>query len=146
MSDDFQPPAAPGGGIKLKDYHGELLLFEPKEFRAGVKTDYGESDAIEVTVHVLSGEDAGEVYEDVLLFPKLVVSQLQKAVGGRVLGRVTQGAAKANQSPPWLIGDYSAEDAEGAKRYLAQRDEPKPAAPVTSEPAAEAKEASPVPF
>ena len=54
FEDNFSQPAA-GSKFRPADYQGHLLLVWPTEYRSGIKTDYGESDAVAARVVFLCG-------------------------------------------------------------------------------------------
>ena len=56
FEDSFSQPAS-GSKFKPADYQGHLLLVWPTEYRTGIKTDYGDSDAIAARVVVLDGQE-----------------------------------------------------------------------------------------
>lgn len=116
----FVQPAAPSSGIDLAKHLGALLLVDVLGVEADIKTVHGLSSAISANVHVLDGPGAGESYQDALLFPKVLQSQLKKSIGQKVLGRLTQGVAKPGQDPPWLLGEASATDTAVAEAWVAR--------------------------
>lgn len=117
----FAQPAAGGDAFRPKDNSGSLILVKPHTVEQGVQTDYGVSDAVKATVGVVDGDNAGEIYEDTLIFPKLLQSQLKKYVGtGQiVIGRMGQAPArKPGQSPAWKLEDYSEQDMQAAQAFF----------------------------
>ena len=118
MSDPFATPAAPSGGIDLKDHLGALLLFTVHSVEEGIQTVHGASSAIRCDVAVLDGANKGDEHADTLIFPKVLQSQLRKAVGQKVLGRLGQGQAKPGQSAPWILTDPTDEDRKAGVEYL----------------------------
>lgn len=116
----FASPGTPGSGIQLADHLGALLLVEVIGVESGIKTTFGDSDAIKANVHVIDGPGSGTSYEDTLIFPKVLQSQLRKSVGQKVLGRLGQGQAKPGQSAPWLLNEATAEDVAKAEAWVAQ--------------------------
>lgn len=120
----FATPSAPGGGITWADHKGALLLVEPLSIETGIQTVHGPSDAVKVNIHVIDGTGAGQSFEDTLVFPKLLQSQLRGQIGSKVLGRLGQGAAKPGQSAPWLLQEASAEDIAKAEQWVAQNSKP----------------------
>lgn len=114
----FASPSAPSGGITWADHKGELLLIEPQSFEAGITTSFGLADAVKATVSVVNGED---VYEDTLIFPKILVSQTKSQIGAKILGRLGQGTAKPGQSAPWQLEEATQEDIEAAEKWLAEK-------------------------
>lgn len=138
MSSTFAAPAPPGSGIKWGDHTGALVVVKVYSVERGIKTDFGPTDAVRADVAVIDGAGVGEVYRDTLVFPKVLRSQLERSVGSMVLGRVTQGVAKANQSPPWMLGEASADDQAKAAAWWAQKQAasgPVPAAAPEAAPA-----------
>lgn len=125
----FTPPAPPGSGITWQDLSGALLLVRPMSVESGIKTAYGEADAVRADVIVLDGPQAGTEYLSTLVFPKLLANQLSRSLHQQVLGRLTQGAAKPGQSPPWLLSEATPQDVQVGQAYLAsQVQQPAPAA------------------
>ena len=120
----FAAPAAPSGGIQLKDHLGALLLIDVLSVETGISTSFGESDAVKANVHVIDGPGAGDSHDDTLLFPRVLQSQLKRSVGQKVLGRLGQGQAKPGQSAPWLLNEASSEDIAKAEAWVAQNTQP----------------------
>lgn len=114
----FSQPSAPSGGITWADHKGHLLLIEPEAFESGFKTSFGDADVVKATI---SDIDSGDVFDDGLIFPKLLVSQTKGQIGQKVLGRLGQGQAKPGQSAPWLLEAASAEDIAAAEKWLADK-------------------------
>lgn len=111
INNPFAQPAAPSGGITWGDLLGALIIIQPTRVETGIHTDYGETDAIAVNAWVIDGPGKGETYEDALVFPKVLQSQLKSRIGQIVIGRVGQGVAKrAGQNPPWQLSDASDAD------------------------------------
>lgn len=123
----FSKPAS-ASGIKWEDLKGSLLIVEPSSVEVGIPTQFGESDAVKATVSVLDGDDAGTVYVDTLIFPKILQTSVKGSIGGMVLGRLGHGVAKPKQSPPWVLEDFTADDAKVAEKFIADRGEQAPAA------------------
>jgi len=120
----MQDPATPGAGdhLDLKALFGELLHITVAEIVRDIQTVHGVSDAIRANVTVLSGASKGDTLTDVLIFPRVLRSQLETAVGANdpvVLGRLGQGAAKPGKSAPWVLNAPSDEDRTTAGKYEA---------------------------
>jgi hypothetical protein len=126
----FATPAPPGEGIQWEQHKGALLLIEVTGFEAGVKTRFGENDAVVADITVLDGAGKDAHYDAAMIFPKLLVSQTKNAVGQKVLGRLGQGQAKSGQSAPWLLEEASAADVALAEEWVRKNQ------PVTQAPAA----------
>lgn len=114
----FASPSAPSGGITWADHLGHLLLIEPESFESGFKTSFGDADVVKATI---SDIDSGDVYDDGLIFPKLLVSQTKSQIGAKVLGRLGQGQAKPGQSAPWILEPASEEDIATAEKWLTEK-------------------------
>lgn len=115
----FAQPAS-STGLDLKANEGALLMITPTEFKEGITTAYGTSDAVAASVVILDGPNAGEEIDDTLIFPKVLQGQLKKYIGtGQLcLGRLGKGQAKPGQSAPWMLGDFTEADAQLAQRWI----------------------------
>jgi hypothetical protein len=123
MTAPFSPPAS-AAGISWEDLNGALLLFTVHSVERDVNTQFGVTDAVRSTVVVLDGPNAGDKREDTLVFPKALQGQLRPKVGGMVLGRLGKGTAKSGQSAPWLLAEYTEQDAKVAQEWLAKHAPP----------------------
>src|SRR5262245_11162134 len=119
MSDEFSGPGS-AIGIQWKDYQGRLLLFDVRKIETGIPTAFGTREAIRAAVTVLDGPTAGEGYADTLVFPAVLQGQLRGSLGGKVLGRLGQGVAKAGQTAPWKLEDPTDADKAVARTHLAE--------------------------
>jgi hypothetical protein len=147
MSNPFAAPAAPAAGVQWGDHLGALLIFSVKAVETAIPTSYGESDAVRANVAVLDGPHGGTEHEEVLVFPKVLQSQLRSRVGQMVLGRLTQGQGKPGQSPPWMLDAATPQDEQTAAAWLAARNAPvAPDAPQPAPAAAPAAAGNKVPF
>lgn len=130
----FQQPAAGGDQVKVAELVGSLCLIYVSEFRQGILTSYGPSDAVACDIHVLQGPNAGESYENALIFQKALIGSLKGSVGGEpVLGRIGTGIAKPGQSAPYVLQPHTAADAALATTWIQARmtkvQQPAPVAP-----------------
>ena len=125
----FAEPGEPSGGIKWDDMNGVLLMFVVTGDEKAILTTFGPADAIRADITVLDGDQAGDTYPECLVFPKVLAAQLRSKVGQKVLGRVEQGMAKANQSPPWLLSKPTEADFEVGVAYLTRTSAAVAAAP-----------------
>ena len=117
-SNPFAAPAS-ASGISWEDLNGRLLVIEPHAVEHAVSTSLGPKDAVRADVHVIDVEP--EDYEDVLIFPRVLISQLSSRVGQKVLGRLGQGVAKPGQSAPWLISsEVSPADQQAGLDWLSR--------------------------
>lgn len=95
---------------------GALLLFFPTAVQAQVKTAHGDTDAVAATVVRLND---GRVYDNALIFPTALVTQLRAAVpDGIVLGTLAQGA-NTKGNPPWLLQPYTPDQLALAEAWIA---------------------------
>ena len=108
-NDPFSAPST-ATGITWADHLGQLLLINVIEERKEIQTAYGETSAIEANVTVLDGPNVGQKFDDILIFPRVLQSQLRPRIGGMVLGRLNQGEKKAGQSAPWKLSDPTDDD------------------------------------
>jgi hypothetical protein len=111
-------PPPPSKGVRWADYHHSLLLFDVKEVEEGVKTAYGEADAVRADLNVVDGAGKGDAVPDTLVFPKVLAGQLRRRVGQQTYGRLGQGNAKPSQSPPWVLDDPSDADTALVEQWL----------------------------
>lgn len=142
MSDDFQQPIR-GDQFDPSEYGGCLLLIYPVEYHAAIPTKFskpGEPDPAAVDCHivVLDRVDpqthAPVVKYGARIFGRAMVPQLKGGVGGNaILGRLGQGQ-NTKGNPPWILMDFSEQDAALARQYTAQFPDPRktPVAPPTS--------------
>jgi len=118
---NYAAPAEPTG-ISYTDLKGALLLIKVHAVEADVPTAFSKpgqaNPAVRADVTVLDGGSAGEMYEDALIFPKVLQGQLKSRVGQLVLGRLGQGQAKPGQSAPWKLDPATAADEQAADAHL----------------------------
>lgn len=126
MSDDQFDSPGTATGIRWDDYKGRLLLFSVESVETGIRTTFGDTDAVKAYVEVLDGPTAGEGYAGALVFPKVLQAQLRGSVGKKVLGRLGQGEKKPGQNAPWKLEDPTAEDRNIARQHLAPKAPDKP--------------------
>lgn len=101
--------ADPGQGIsgdtlKPADVNGHLLICYAVEYLPSFVTPMGDDPVVRVNV---ADVDTGEFYENVLWWPKMLISALRDRVNQPVLARMGQGQAKPAQSPPWVLNAAS---------------------------------------
>lgn len=114
----FSAPGAPGESVDYKELNGSLLLIKVHGMETGIQTVHGVTDAARATITVLDGPQKGEEYDDALVFPRVLKSQLQRKVGELVLGRLGQGVAKPGQSAPWILNPATGNDTSVAEAHL----------------------------
>ena len=123
MTSPFNKPT-PSDGIKWAPLKGALLIIEPLSVETGIKTVHGDASAVKANVSVVTGDLAGTVYNETLIFPKLLQSAVKGSLGGMVLGRLGQGYPKPGQSAPWVLEDATgnAGDVKAAEAFLSSAD------------------------
>lgn len=120
MTDNpFAAPAS-ASGIDWSELAGRLLVIEPHAVEPNVQTSLGTKDAVRADVHVIDQEVA-DTYDDALIFPRVLISQLRSKVGQMVLGRLEQGVAKPGQSAPWRLAEATTQDQALAGAWLRKR-------------------------
>ena len=133
FEDSFSQPASPSK-FRAADYQGNLILVWPTEYRQGIKTDYGDSDAIAARVVVLDAAGGVEEHDNVLFFQGALISTLKPSVGTNkpVLGRLGRGTSKPGQSAPFILTPFTEADAQAARNYFANQFGGTTAAPATA--------------
>ena len=100
MTNPFVSPTVGGDHVKPADLDGHLLIISPLEYKTGITTSMGESDAIEVDLVDLT---TGEEHPGTLFFSKVLVASLRPNIGQKVLATLGQGVAKPGKSAPWIL-------------------------------------------
>lgn len=130
MTNPYAAPAAPGATgdrLELSEMNGALLLIDVREFKPSMATQHGPADAVSANVAVLDGDHKGQEFNDVLLFPKVIVGQLKGALGTKVLARLGQGEKKPGKNPAWILTAATEADAQVAQKYEAYKAKQAPA-------------------
>ena len=97
----FAAPASnDGANVKPADLLGHLLIISPVEYKTGIQTSLGETDAIEVNIVDL---DTSEEHNSVLFFNVALKSALKPNIGKQVLAKIGQGVAKPGTSATWIL-------------------------------------------
>ena len=124
MSDLFDEPGA-GDLFSNKENEGRLLLVTPTEYMAEFTTSAGVGPAVKADVVVLDGPESPKVYQDALLFGKVLTGQLKRNAGtGRPnLGRLGLGVKKPGQNAPWQLAAPGEDDKQVAREYLTKNEE-----------------------
>jgi hypothetical protein len=117
----MKAPSTPSSGEKLdlNALNGALLHITVHELVKGIDTSFGVTNAVRVDVAVLDGDHKGDTYDDTLIFPRVLQSQLSQDIGDSVLGRLGKGEAKPGKSAPWLLQAPSAADLKIGEKYEA---------------------------
>jgi hypothetical protein len=114
----YNDPSTPAG-LVYEDLNGRLLLINVNKLELDVPTVYGDKNAIKADIAVLDGDDKGHEYLDTLIFPTLLVRQLERFIGGKVVGRMGQGEKKPGQKPPWKLTAATDQEKAVAQKYEA---------------------------
>lgn len=122
---NFAELSSSGDQPKVADLANQLLIIEPIEYKTGIQTVHGETDAIEVKVINL---DTNEEHDGILFFNVALKNALKNKIGQRVLARIGQGTAKAGKSAPWILIDATGNPADLAKATSYVSADAKPAA------------------
>lgn len=105
--------------LPLDQLLGSLLLVTVYEETDPINTVHGPQTAVRADVAVIDGELAGTKYDDALIFPRVLKSQLRRSAGGQmVLGRLGQGVKKPGQNPPWTLAAATDADKAIAQRFV----------------------------
>ena len=119
----YTAPAAPGDGDKLPldELKGALLYIDVEKETDTIVTVHGDATAIQCKVAVLDGDHKGETFDDVLIFPKVLKSQLRPAIKGddAVLARLGQGEKKPGKNAPWILVPPTGDDGKVGLAYEA---------------------------
>jgi hypothetical protein len=124
-TDEFDGPGSTAA-IDWTDQKGRLLLVQAHSLETGIKTEFGETDAVRADIVILDAEGGPEELSDVLIFPKVLQGQVRKNIGTgrRNLGRLGQGEKKPGKSAPWLLQDPTDADKASARAYISKNAEP----------------------
>jgi len=120
------PSTASGTRMSDPGILGELLLVEPVEYIDSMLTSASKepTDVFRVNIMPLTGESAGQLHEDVLIFQIALKRELKKTYSGPnrwLLARCTKGAAKPGQSAPYLFLPPGDEDMAVYEKFKASR-------------------------
>ena len=128
----FTAPTQGGGdSVKVADLAGRLLIITPIEHKREITTVHGVTDAVEVNIVDLDGD---ETHDNILFFNIALKNALKDKIGQKVLARIGQGSAKPGKSAPWILIDATGnpDDLAKANAYIGGGNAnatPTPAAP-----------------
>lgn len=114
----FKDPGTGGDKLPLDELEGCLLLVDVHEHDPDFETTFGRTGMVRADVAVLDGARKGDRFDETLIFPKVLQSQLRSSVGEQVLGRLGKGRAKPGQSAPWQLVAADDNDKATAQRYV----------------------------
>jgi hypothetical protein len=117
------PFSTPGGATehRISDFVGELLLVKPTEDIEEMLTEIGTTDAVRADITPLTGPNAGELCEDMLVFQMALKRSLRKVMNGDkpyLLGRLTMGSKKPGKSAPYIFAEATPEEVAIARAHL----------------------------
>lgn len=118
----MKAPSAPSSGDKLdlNALNGALIYIKAIAEKKDIETSFGKADAIQANVAVLDGPHKGAEYDDVLIFPRVLASQLRGDIGGEpILARLGKGEAKPGKSAPWMLKEATDADKAIGEKYEA---------------------------
>lgn len=118
MSDNFTQPLR-GDKFDASEWEGSLLLFFPNEYHSAIPTVNGDNAAVDTHIVVL--DKGGKVLRDARVWGRALIPQLKGAIGGKpVLGRLAKGQATKGNNPPWVLSDFTDQDANMARQFMEQ--------------------------
>ena len=106
-----------GERIALRELEGSVVVMVAEEYVASIDTQNGNTDAIRVTIHDITGS---KTYKDQLVFARVIVNGLKEKIGAPVLGVVSKGTAKAGKSSPWVLVTATEAQKAAAADYMAK--------------------------
>ncbi len=118
--DPFSTPAG-SSEHRISEFVGELLLVKPTEDIMEMVTEIGTTDAVRADIVPLSGPNAGELCEDMLVFQMALKRALRKVMTGSnpfLLGRLGMGSKKPGKNAPYIFEQPTPEDVAVARAYL----------------------------
>lgn len=120
------PSTASGTRMSDPGILGELMLVEPVEYIESMLTSASKepTDVFRVNILPLSGELAGQLSEDVLIFQTALKRELKKTHQGPnrwLLARCEMGAAKPGKNAPYLFNPPTPEDMAVYEKFKANR-------------------------
>lgn len=122
MTDPFNDPAS-GAKFEAKNHNGKLLLITPQSYVTGIKTTFGEKDAVDCNIVVIDEANPTNSEEIVggRLFSGPLIAATKPFVGqGMVFGRLGQKPTDKG-NPAWILTDATEDDKAKARAYLASK-------------------------
>lgn len=103
MSRQWGALGAAGAEFNLSDVVDNLVIIAVGGYEPGVPTMHGEKNAVRAALVVLTGDQAGTVVNDMLIFNSRVVSRLKGSVGQTLTVGVAWGQGRGANSPLDLV-------------------------------------------
>ncbi|WAB09221.1 hypothetical protein SEA_LITTLEMUNCHKIN_45 [Gordonia phage LittleMunchkin] len=120
--DPFSLPPAPSE-VSISDLVGVLVLAKPTEVIESMQTEVGTAEnVVRADITAVDGDQAGQTFEDVLVFQTALKRALLKVLDGpnpMLLGRIEMGNKKPGKNAPYLFGKPDEDDIEAARAVLA---------------------------
>jgi hypothetical protein len=111
--------STPWGGVPaasfefgLADHVGSLAFFVVGGLHRDVNTSFGTRDAVRASLVMLDGNEAGNIFEDVLLFNSRIVARLRNVPGQIILCRIALAAGKGGNNAPVELLDATPADTQ----------------------------------
>lgn len=124
-----QPDNSVGDKFEAATHLGKLLLIYPTAYKANIQTqNFGERDGVEADIIVLDAPGQPQVLKNTMIFPGVLVRQTKSRIGEMVLGRLIQGAP-TGKGTPWMLADYTEQEAAQAMAYINANPRNTPAQP-----------------
>ncbi|MFF5973645.1 hypothetical protein ACFY7C_19170 [Streptomyces sp. NPDC012769] len=120
----FSQPAAGGDTFEPKNHLGRLLLIFPKAYDPAMKTKASTDPTAAADVDLIIVDEPGPDGQPLFLSGARLFGNLAKSVrndlGGQVLGRLAQGQPSPGRTAPWILTNFTDQDAAAATPLLAQ--------------------------
>lgn len=115
MSNFAQPASAGGDNFDIKEHIGHLAIIYPKNFDPAVKTKASNDPTAMADCDIILVDKYGPdgkplAFHDARIFGNLARS-VRNDVGGQVLGRLGQGEPSPGRTAPWILTNFSDQDA-----------------------------------
>jgi hypothetical protein len=124
-----QPDNSVGDKFEAATHLGRLLLIYPTAYKANIQTqNFGERDGVEADIIVLDAPGGPQVLKNTMIFPGVLVRQTKSRLNEMVLGRLIQGAP-TGKGTPWMLADYTEQEAAQAMQYINAHPRNAPAQP-----------------
>jgi hypothetical protein len=131
---DFDDPGTGGDKLPLDNLKGSLLLITVRDETDPIETKFGMTTAIRADVAVLDGAHKGDVYTDILIFPRVLKASLRGKDGRLIVARLGRGVKQDGKSAPWILEPANDGEKATARKYLDYVESQKPKADDDEEP------------
>lgn len=118
--EEFAKAPAPPPRFGTQMLAGSAVIMVPHKFSAGVQTQFGIKDTLDVSVVALSGPYAGQEFVGEQIMSSKLAGQLKSLVGQVTLGRIAlDPTARPGSMGPMVLADPTGEDQQAAKQWMA---------------------------